>query len=37
MAANILHVKKVGIYHTDFYLQSRAVVGNGIIPISSNG
>jgi glycosyltransferase involved in cell wall biosynthesis len=32
MAANILHVKKVGIYHTDFYLQSRAVVGNGIIP-----
>ncbi len=32
MAANILRVKKVGIYHTDFYLQSKAVVGNGIIP-----
>lgn len=32
MAANILKIKKVGIYHTDFYLQSKAVVGGGIIP-----
>lgn len=33
MAANILKIKKVGIYHTDFYLQSRAVVNNKFIPV----
>lgn len=32
MAANILRIKKVGIYHTDFFLQSKAVVGGAIIP-----
>jgi len=32
MAANILKIKKVGIYHTDFYLQSKAVVGGDFIP-----
>jgi hypothetical protein len=33
MAANILKIKKVGIYHTDFYLQSKAVRGRRHNPL----
>ncbi len=31
LAANILGVNKVGIYHTDFYLQSKAVINNDML------
>jgi glycosyltransferase involved in cell wall biosynthesis len=31
LAANILGVKKVGIYHTDFYLQSKAVINSELL------
>jgi glycosyltransferase involved in cell wall biosynthesis len=31
-AANILKVRKIAIYHTDFYLQSKAVVSNSFLP-----
>jgi len=32
LAAYILKTKKVAIYHTDFYLQSSAVVNNRLVP-----
>jgi len=32
IAAGILKVKRVGVYHTDFYLQASAVIGNKILP-----
>jgi glycosyltransferase involved in cell wall biosynthesis len=31
-AANILKVRKIAIYHTDFYLQSQAITKNSFIP-----
>jgi glycosyltransferase involved in cell wall biosynthesis len=31
-AANILKVRKIAIYHTDFFLQSKAIVNNDFIP-----
>ncbi len=33
IAAKLLHVKKIGIYHTDFYIQTLSLSNNRLVPI----